>query len=292
MMQALSGDAFFIDAVCAGRFDGFVHSVFDKAVNLRCRSNGILHALVCRRLDNGPDTLVVDVDRFAETEIEAGDAVRSSGGVLRIGDTAVVGFDEVAVWDGALYAYPADTARLKHNLERAEEYLSRRVGKSDGDADLFTRETARRLERSGASLVRCLARGDREEALAHAADMIGLGPGLTPAGDDFLLGVCAVLHIENSPCFYLREFSRDVTALSYRFTNEISHNIIVKASKGKFREKIVDAVNNFQSNDEDVFFKSIYDVFSIGASSGTYVLKGIIGGLEMNVSTEEARSWH
>lgn len=42
-------------------------------------------------------------------------------------------------------------------------------------------------------LLRALARGDGEAAAAPAAALVGLGPGFTPAGDDFLVGLAATL---------------------------------------------------------------------------------------------------
>lgn len=49
----------------------------------------------------------------------------------------------------------------------------------------FERETMRPLEEQSSGLLNALANDSMEEATHYAIRLMGLGPGLTPSGDDF-----------------------------------------------------------------------------------------------------------
>jgi hypothetical protein len=85
---------------------------------------------------------------------------------------------------------PADVRPLAANLERSSGDRSRRaVRRAEG---LYQRRSLHALERllteRAEALAAALAACDTGNAVAAGQRLVGLGPGLTPSGDDFLAG--------------------------------------------------------------------------------------------------------
>lgn len=74
----------------------------------------------------------------------------------------------------------------------------------------FERETMRPLEEQSSGLLNALANDSMEEATHYAIRLMGLGPGLTPSGDDFLVGLFAVIHLPRSPISKYQPWCREV----------------------------------------------------------------------------------
>lgn len=108
-----------------------------------------------------------------------------------------------------------------------------------------------------------------QEAASVISELVGLGIGLTPSGDDFLCGILAGYHIqglENSPeAVCLKEAVRERLSR----TNEISRAFLTCALDGHFSQ----AVNELWRNPDT---ESIAQMFrAIGHSSGMDTLCGI-----------------
>ncbi len=120
-------------------------------------------------------------------------------------------------------------------------------------------------------------------ALSHAVSLIGLGPGLTPSGDDFLTGLFTIFNMKNSPFYPYRSFCTEVLKKAKTLTNDISYIALKKAANGKVRESIISLLKSLLvENDEDLTL-SLNKVLNIGSSSGTDIALGIVFGLEANI---------
>jgi len=120
-------------------------------------------------------------------------------------------------------------------------------------------------------------------AIIHAASLIGLGPGLTPAGDDFLVGLFTVFNIENHQYFSHHSFCEEVVLHAKALTNDISYMALAKAAAGQVRESIIDLMEALFRGSEEELISSLRRVLAIGSTSGTDIALGIIAGLEMNM---------
>ena len=108
-----------------------------------------------------------------------------------------------------------------------------------------------------------------QEASQVISELVGLGIGLTPSGDDFLCGILAGFHIqgleESRKVAYLREAIHE----NLSRTNEISRSFLISALEGHFSQ----AVNELWNNPDE---ETIAEMFgSIGHSSGMDTLCGI-----------------
>ena len=187
-----------------------IHSLFERALNLVTPSGELL-GLVGPRAGNGPATIVlaeppnVELDRIGLTP---GDPARAADGWLRIGDRLVVDLSRARRWEPAptpLTLRPDDAmARLARAERVAGEsapagglapllpYLAElgddtppdrpNVGGVSGGVSALAWAVLR-------ALLPAWRRDDADGVHEAATRIVGLGPGLTPSGDDLLAGL-------------------------------------------------------------------------------------------------------
>lgn len=288
MKNARSGDVEFLQIFEDLQFKGFVHSVFNRTFNFQCLETGELFTIACSQLDNGPNTLIIDVDSFETMNIAVNDRVSVKNNALFIADKLAVSIKTAVKWESFLPDYPTDHEILRQNLAKMKNYIGIH-GKCGGikknllSKSPFEVETSKMLEKRTNLLFNALVVHRMENALKHAVSLIGLGPGLTPSGDDFLVGLFSVFNLKNSPFYTERSFCLEVVKQAKVLTNEISYMALKKAANGKVRESIILLINSFISGNEEDLILSLNKVLSIGSSSGTDIALGIVCGVEANM---------
>ena len=141
--------------------------------------------------------------------------------------------------------------------------------------------TLRRIAAKAATNLKAAAReGDSMAALEAARPLLGLGPGLTPSGDDFLVGFLAGLHslpgrTTKRECF-LCQFGNELGKLAAIVTNEVAGTFVAHAGRGHFTESIV-SLGRALVHGTDLTIAA-QTLLSFGASSGADTLAGNIAG--------------
>ena len=110
---------------------------------------------------------------------------------------------------------------------------------------------------------------DSLSAVARALG--GLGPGLTPAGDDALSGVLFAFRAMAGPTV---ESALLAIAASVR-SNELSAAVLAAAAGGSHIEPVHDLVMAAAANDEAVAVKAAMDLDRYGSSSGRDIAYGL-----------------
>lgn len=106
-------------------------------------------------------------------------------------------------------------------------------------------------------------------------DLIGLGEGLTPAGDDFLTGILiAEFAMEETLILKDSNFLANIK----KQTNMISFAMIQLVYHGKLKQDYMDLINSIG---EDTFEQNIHKVLDFGATSGKHIMTGFVIGLEL-----------
>lgn len=290
--QALSIDAALLRSLREPHFRGFVHSVFEHVVNVE-GGDGWLFTIASRDLDNAPNTLIVDTARFGATGIDPGDRVDVTGSAIAIDMRIGIRLDRATAWHPALPAYPADDAKLRRNLATVRRQLGRPAigglqspGGAPSDLDCATAVT---LERHAAMLCAALFRSDLQAACTHGQAMIGLGPGLTPSGDDFLVGLFSVLHLPGSPCHALRSVCADVVADMAQRTTAISVAALKAAAQGRVRASIESLLRELMAGSPAGLAAALSAVLAIGSTSGSDITAGIVAGFEIHLQVAGRR---
>lgn len=120
-----------------------------------------------------------------------------------------------------------------------------------------------------------LRRGDLHE-------LLGLGGGLTPAGDDFLVGVLAVLRWLGKTGCHERIADRLVPMLDR--TPKISRAFLVRALNGEFARPVLSLFSAMEQEDDLV--EAVSGLCAVGHTSGSDLLGGVLWTLK-HVHEEE-----
>ncbi|SIS04329.1 Protein of unknown function [Peribacillus simplex] len=291
MEFAISGDYHFIQRIKHAKLSGYVHSTFKRTFNIQCVENGELYTIACREMDNGPNTLIIDVISFERMDIKVNDIVHVENGILSVKDKIVITIDKAEIWECVLPLYPRETDNLKVNLAKMKHYIDifgkgGGIKKNEISKGPYEDEIYKILNERTNLLLNELNNKEMSNPIQHAVSLIGLGPGLTPSGDDFLVGLFTILNIRNSPCFSHQSFCEDVVKMAKTLTNDISYMALKKASIGNVRESIIYLVESLLNRKEEDLLFSLNEVLKIGSSSGTDLALGIVSGLEANLNQE------
>ncbi len=213
---------------------GVVHSVFEHAVNISAA--GELFSVVTASVGGVPNGLVlaqeVDLTEYARGGHNAerdGDALRAGG--LRID------LRPATPWDPCL--------RVRGQLPRDLEVPLAHCG-------FPAKQAAPRIE----ALITAVRAHDPQATRKAAQGLVGLGQGLTPSGDDFLVGFSAALcFIGSQPLSY-----------SYNGTTDVAQAFHRHAQRGEFTERI------------HRFFETwdVEEALQWGATSGADCLLGVL----------------
>lgn len=288
MRFAKSGDDDFIQQINHHKFHGFVHSTFNRTINIQCLDRGDLYTIACKGIDNAPNTLIIDLEHFEEADIRVNDIVSSDHSVLSIANKMSITMNGVKKWNCKLPKYPSEADVLIMNVSTMKQYIklhgnNSRIERAFKSDNPFDDEMSRMLHERTQLLVSELQNKRISTAITHATSLIGLGPGLTPAGDDFLVGLFTVMGIENHQYFSHQSFCEEVVLQAKALTNDISYMALAKAAVGQVRESISDLMEALFRGSEEELLMALRRVLAIGSTSGTDIALGIVAGLEMNM---------
>jgi hypothetical protein len=236
--------------------------------------NGIL-------ADLGPDWRAIGVQR--------GMVVRATDTTIRVPDASLeIQFDAAPRWSPRFpsSARAADLATARWSRRAA---ATREIARSRASAGGFgpllsgvvADDTAGYVEVARpvvARLVLALEAGDRRGAAVAAARIVGLGPGLTPSGDDLLVGIEAALHALAQPSAgFLALALGDVEAR----TTDLAATLLRHAAAGEFAERLHTLLSALLRSDDESVPAAIERAVAWGATSGTDCLLGVLIGLDV-----------
>jgi hypothetical protein len=224
-------------AVPTDRFTGVVHSVFRQACNIRTDRGGLL-TLLAPKLGNAPHGIrVAAPPQLAFSDhLRAGQRVGCRAAVLRVA--------------GAEFAVDlAGTKRWRSELETLATDLRRPEVARAWQAAWQALECHRRalavhplgsaVHAGGVALASASRALSVPAAAAAIRRLIGCGPGLTPAGDDLIVGFLAGLWSTRGDDPARRRFLEALTAIvtaAAEATGEISRAYLQHASRGSVAE--------------------------------------------------------
>ena len=289
MLLAKSIASDLIDTLTAKTVEGIVHSVFDQVCNIQLDGNSLV-TLISSKLPNYPAAIKLDI---------AEDQKLCSFG-FKVGMKAIVNKDEIKipeicisikltgakVWDSSPLFFRSTVSEeiLNKNIEKIRD-LTLKYGEMEGIASILDGDkVANHYKDFVINSVKRLTRGisdfDYKEITEASKRLIGLGPGLTPAADDFLLGILASLyyigyyfgnHLEN-----LKKIAGFMIYDLPGRTTFISEIMLRSGMKARFSEPIRDlmlaVIHNTSVQDKCI------NLLSIGGTSGSDCAAGIVFG--------------
>ncbi len=118
-------------------------------------------------------------------------------------------------------------------------------------------------------------------AISEFSSLLGLGPGLTPLGDDYLLGVILTLNRWKGaliPVQGLEQLNSDLLIAAGEKTTSLSASLLACAIEGAADERLLAVLDPLFAGEESSP-KNLEDLLKWGSSSGIAVLAGMVSVL-------------
>ena len=280
-----------------------VHSIFKSVLNLETR-NGLItvggpsvgplpHGLrISRELD------------FRSTGLRSGQLMILERHRIRIPDANIeIDLSGAAPWSPRLPVLSPSVAQARwraravemRRLAAAAVRARPRAGEGLGsliDLDrgplmgAAARLAGPRLER----LALAVRSGNSMTAGVAAESLVGLGPGLTPSGDDALVGMAAVVTAMAAPGSLDATFLGSVAAQAPARTTLVSATFLRHASAGEFSAGMHQLMSVLIGPDAADARVAIERFVAYGATSGADTLVGVLMGLDALVLAVRDRS--
>lgn len=275
-----------LEAVSAGYavprrdFTAEVHSAFNSAANLRLLEGGRLITLVAFQEPDLPQGIRLRTpEPFSFGFLTRGERVACRDGILSCAASPLeVDLRRAARWRCDLAALAID---LNHPATRLAWQTATREVEDCAPPGGFP-PAQREMERVTPQLLAAVARLDGPAALQHAAGLIGLGPGLTPAGDDYLVGFLAGLWSAATDAAYLHFVSglgKGIIRLTCR-TNDISRAYLLHAARGQVSSRLNDLAAAIAKGENPQRLRQVAQAaLQVGHLSGLAATQGLLAGL-------------
>ncbi len=130
-------------------------------------------------------------------------------------------------------------------------------------------------QKAQAALQAGFQQGDLAACCHGAQQLGGVGPGLTPAGDDFLLGVMAALWLV-WPAARARLFNQAIAAAAGPRTTSLSAAWLAAAAVGNVSSHWHQLLPALSAGQPDALKAAVDAIVTIGASSGADALAGFV----------------
>lgn len=283
---------------------GSVHSVYRQACNVEL-NDGALVTLLGREpghLPHGIRCVLPEPEDF-QVWLRPGQAVAADESLLRIPEAGMaIDLSSAADWhcglDGCAIDQDAEaSARAMH----AARLVLQQQAPQGGFAPLLLRDVVagssleqamrRRLSEALPALSRAGLSFDCAAAAQALAQLAGLGPGLTPSGDDFIVGYLAALHARCPREARLRSFLEGLIAPVTRLAaaaNAISRQFMLNALAGEFSESLAQVVLAIAGRDQLWLQETAARLVRVGHSSGADSLVGLLFGLRPSLLVADA----
>ena len=255
------------------RGTGRVHSAFARTVNLELDGLGAMGWISLHGPGPIPSPFGIACDTLPDLTGLAGAAVRVTTDEVVVGDRLRVGLAGAVLVDSTL---PVRTPAplVGHCLARALAETT--DGLLPAVAALLRKEPvpptvlAQTASPGLADLLATTAARDWRAAVGAACPLIGLGPGLTPSGDDVLVGWLAGLWVEvPDGRRVVATIGRRLLAVALDRTGALSHAFLVAVAAGEASEPVC----RFVAVPDDARLRGL---LAVGETSGADLLAGYL----------------
>jgi hypothetical protein len=275
-------------------FNATIQSVFDSSLNLRLAHEGRLVTILISDHYDLPQGIRLDTKiplpyLTPSTSLLANVGLHAAcrGGILRFdSSTLTIDLRCAPIWEGKIPALtpPIDKAwsiiwRTLNEKQRLKntEFVADDLFQAD-QGSLLTRKLSQPIM----ELITGAERLDPDASIEAAHKMIGLGPGVTPSGDDVLIGFLAGLHStvgnEQARLAFIQAFGESLSSLSME-TNEISRTYLYHAIHGRFSSSMIALLDAIKGGREDQLLSAANAAMRVGHSSGMDSVTGLLVGL-------------
>lgn len=284
-------------AVPSENFEASVHSAFQSAVNLRLRGEDGLLTLIASSEGDLPQGIRLDTPGgFSFEGFQTGETALCRDGILHFENGSLtIQMHGARHWKCALPALGFDPTNpaVSAAWTCVWEALNKRqrlTGSEIVAEDLFRLVEPARTGISGrvGESMRGLINATRHYDLTDPSavdSLIGLGLGLTPSGDDLLVGFLAGLwctiqeHSERAQL--ISRLGETIINLSNK-TNDISRTYLYHAARGQVSSRLANLADAIcHGEDPEQLLEIAETAMSVGHTSGMDAVSGLLAGLSV-----------
>ncbi len=264
-------------------------STHDGACNF-IGNMGTILAFVTPRYGNGPFHLVVPPAML--TQIKAQTQLQLRDGIITAGPVTLP-LHDLACWDSHL---PTLLDLSPHNYGLLDKHY-RKVGQpalgfvqlDQNEPFITTTATTpvgqyKLRAQKATALLHSGLHEENPRLLTMATELLaGLGPGLTPAGDDFLLGLLAAVYALRPQFTKIRweklhTYASQIATLAAPRTTQLSAAWLTAAGTGAFGEAWHHLIRALNGDSLPAIIASTDRILATGATSGADALGGFLFG--------------
>jgi hypothetical protein len=279
----------------SGSFSAVVHSAFHSALNIRLQSGDSLLTVVSADEADLPQGIRVKIPvGFTFEQFKVGELVSCDAEYLRL-DSLTIDLRGASRWKCDLPSLNADLSNP--SVLQAWKIVWRALNERQqtAHADIVAEDLIHPTDdasnpisqRAGDAMRKLLdaaRRHDSTDMESPLRSLIGLGSGLTPGGDDLLVGFLAGLwcSVQESPerTRFVNALAQELSRLSSR-TNDISRTYLFHAARGQVSSRLANLANSICAADPAGRLLAVFDpAVQTGHSSGMDAVTGLLFGLD------------
>ena len=259
--------------VPAHDFAGRVIEVHKRAALIKLH-DGWCITLLGRELGRQPRGISLDLpaDISLQQLLSVDAELAKRSGVLRFAESALtIDLRRALPWSSRIAAPQFDyrKAAVARAYRTAASALER-DGRSQGLRDV----AGTKLD----TLSKAIRDRDLSAAERALADLIGLGEGKTPAGDDYLVGICAALWSCAASTAFAAALCPTLMTLAAR-SSDLSSLYLQEAARGEISERLFDvAAGICAGGSDDVVGNAVTKALGVGHTSGAAGILGLLRG--------------
>jgi len=258
------------------RLSGQVEQVFSRAVNLFVPEQHMLYTLLSDEYDNAPNSCRIAL-RHCDKVFSPGERVLFSPSGIEIGQDKWINFSHCQLWQQPEHALTAESIKYI-DWQRWGEWINQHAISGNSlfnyrGENIFHQEIARLLQHHREALLMAMRRNKFPDEAIYS--LIGLGIGLTPSGDDYLVGLCVILLIPGHPAQNYRDNFLAVLEKAKEKTTLLSAITLAAAINQRYRQVISNLITQIVRDDRHLIIHTINEIKQIGSSSGYDMLHGM-----------------
>ncbi|WON76247.1 DUF2877 domain-containing protein [Serratia sp. UGAL515B_01] len=258
------------------RLVGHVEQVFDRAVNLFVPEQKMLYALLSDGYDNAPNSCRIAL-KHCEKVFSPGEPVQFLTDGIEIGQNKWIDLSRCHLWQcSEKYLFEESITHI--NWFKWSQWINQHALSGNSLFDylgdnIFYQEMARLLQSNRCALLKAISRNENIDKEINA--LIGLGIGLTPSGDDYLVGLCSILMLSGNPLRKYREIFLTALNKAKEKTTLLSAITLEEAINQRYRQVIGELIEKIVQDDSDLIIHTINEIKKVGSSSGCDMLFGM-----------------
>lgn len=259
--------------------------VFDDACNLINEHREVL-SIVAPEIGNGPFNLVLEHAPCFSDHLILESALSTSSEYLSMG-TLVINTANARLWSPrpdweALHTRKAEIANCLTQLQITDHL------RGNIEAPFATTVTGSN-QSPISNLSSALVKADVLSAKKIAAHLAGLGIGLTPAGDDFMMGAMYAAWII-LPLEVARPLAQELAHTAAPLTTSLSAEWLKSAGRGEVGVRWHEFLNALLSGNRHFIQTTLENILDTGETSGADALAGFQSTIRSWVELPQAKS--